>query len=77
MLSVAVLTVAARLVLLPEPAVLLVNLVVIPIAPSVGVEPWVAVVTTLATYPLWYIQSQTPEYLVAYSGSEGRLYSHA
>jgi divalent anion:Na+ symporter, DASS family len=75
-LSVAVLTILVRLVLLPEPAVLLVNLAVIPIAPSVGVEPWVAVVTTAATYLLWYIPSQTPEYLVAYSGSEGRLYSH-
>jgi di/tricarboxylate transporter len=76
-LSVAFLTVLARLVLLPEPAVLLVTLAVLPIAPSVGVEPWVAIVTILATYLLWYIPSQTPEYLVAYSGSEGRLYSHA
>ena len=76
-LAVAVLTILARLVLLPEPAVLLVSLGVIPVAPVVGVEPWVAVVTILATYMLWHIPSQAPEYMVAYSGAEGRLYSHA
>ena len=57
-------------------AVLLLSLAVIPVAPTVGVDPWVAIVTILATFLLWFVPPQTPEYLVAYSGSEGRLYSH-
>lgn len=76
-LGVALLTILVRLVLLPEPAVLLVSLTVIPIAPTAGVDPWVAVIAVLSCFLLWYLPSQSPEYLIAYSGSEGRLYSHA
>lgn len=62
---------------MPEPAILLLSLAVIPVAPTLGIDPWVVIVTILATSFPWFIPSQTPEYLVAHSASEGRLYSHA
>jgi CRP-like cAMP-binding protein/di/tricarboxylate transporter len=74
-LTVAVLTMLARLVLLPEPAVLLLSLAFIPVAPAVGVDPWIAVITILATGFFWFLPSQTPSYLASQSASEGRLYS--
>ena len=49
----------------------------IPVAPHLGVDPWVVVVTLLATSVAWFLPSQTPSYLVAQSASEGRLFSHA
>lgn len=35
------------------------------------------IITLLATASMWFLPAQTTSYLVAYSASEGRLYSHA
>jgi hypothetical protein len=42
----------------------------------VEVDPWVVVLTLLATSGAWFLPSQT-SYLVAQSVSEGRLFSYA
>ena len=48
-----------------------------PVAPRIGVDPWVVVITVLAMSVAWFLPSQTISYLVAQSASEGRLFSHA
>lgn len=65
-----------RTVLLPEHVVLVVILVLYPVGVAVGVDPFVVAIGALATCILWYVPGQSPEYLVAYTASEGRLYSH-
>jgi di/tricarboxylate transporter len=72
---VAGLTIVLRLVLLGEQAILLINLALIPLAPTLGVDPWVVVVTSLATGAMWYISALLPSYALAYNLSDGRLYS--
>lgn len=76
-LAVAAVSLAVRLVMDQDLAVLLGSLTLIPLAPSVGVDPWLTVIALLATSVLWFLPSQTPSYLVAQAGSEGRLFSHA
>ncbi|MGH2453532.1 MAG: SLC13 family permease [bacterium] len=62
--------------LIGEQAVLLLALTFIPVAPAVGVDPWIVVIAILTSVVTWIVPATTPEYLVAYSASEGRLYSH-
>ncbi len=74
-LGVAVLGVVVCQVLGPDQTVLLVGLALVPTAQQLGLDPWVVVVTVLATTGVWLIPSQVPMYLGAYSASEGRLFS--
>lgn len=76
-LLAGVLTVAVRSLLAADQAILLLSLALIPVAPAVGIHPWLAVVAILALGLSWHIPAQSPEYLVAYGASQGRLYSHA
>lgn len=76
-LAIACLTLLMRLILQPEQVVLLLSLALIPVAPAIGMDPWVVIVTILAMALIWFTPSQTPEFLAAYSAAEGRLYSHA
>jgi DASS family divalent anion:Na+ symporter len=75
-LGVACLNFLVQLVLSQNQSILLLGLALIPVAPTVGVDPWVVIVTLLATSSMWFLPAQTTSYLVAYSASEGRLYSH-
>jgi hypothetical protein len=70
------LSVVLRLVVDQQLAVLLGSMTLIPVAPRLGLDPWVVVVALLATSVAWFLPSQTPSYLVAQSASEGRLFSH-
>jgi hypothetical protein len=54
----------------------LVGVTLLPVAPRLGVDPWVVVIALLTTSVAWFLPSQTPSYLVAQSASEGRLFSH-
>lgn len=74
---VAVLGILVRLVLPLVPALLVLSFAVIPLAPVVGVHPWVMLMPILATSSMWILPLQAPVYLIAYSASEGRLFSHA
>ena len=75
--AVGLLSVVLRLVVDQQLAVLLGSMTLIPVAPRLGLDPWVVVVALLATSVAWFLPSQTPSYLVAQSASEGRLFSHA
>jgi hypothetical protein len=72
-----VLTIATRSLLAADQAILLLSLALIPVATGVGIHPWLAVIAILALGLSWHIPAQSPEYLVAYGASQGRLYSHA
>jgi di/tricarboxylate transporter len=73
---IAGLHVLVRLVIHQNQAILLLGIALIPVAPTVGVDPWIVVITLLATSSFWFLRTQTPSYLVAYTSSEGRLFSH-
>ena len=77
MLAVAGIGLLIRLALDQDLTVVLVGVTLLPMAPRVGVDPWVVVITMLATSVVWFLPSQTISYLVAQSASEGRLFSHA
>ena len=77
MLAVAGVSLLIRLVLDQDLTVVLVGVTLLPVAPRIGVEPWMVVIALLAMSVAWFLPSQTPSYLVAQSASEGRLFSHA
>ena len=77
LLSVAVASLVVRLALDQDLTVVLLGLALLPVAPRLGVEPWIVVIALLATSVAWFVPSQTTSYLVAQSASEGRLFSHA
>lgn len=72
-----VLTVAVRTLLAADQAILLLSLGLIPVAMPIGIHPWLVVVAILALGLSWHVPAQSPEYLVAYGATHGRLYSHA
>ncbi len=74
-LAIAAVTIVVRLALAPDQAVLLLCLALIPSATALGLDPWIIVITILASTGLWLVPSQMPSYLAAYSASEGRLFS--
>jgi DASS family divalent anion:Na+ symporter len=76
-IATAVLMGVVRVFLVSEQAVLLLALTLIPIAPAFGVQPFLVVVPLSCMALVWYMPSQTPEYLLAYTLSEGKLYSQA
>ena len=76
-LAVAGISLLIRLALDQDLAVVLMGVTLLPVAPRIGVDPWVVVITVLALSVAWFLPSQTVSYLVAQSASEGRLFSHA
>ena len=70
-------TVVVRSFLPADQAILLLSLAFIPVATTIGVHPWLAVIAILALGLSWHVTAQTPEFLVAQAASEGRLYSNA
>lgn len=63
--------------LVGEQAVLFLSLSLIPVATVLGIDPWVAIIAILSTVLVWLVPATTPEYLAAYSASEGVLFSPA
>jgi DASS family divalent anion:Na+ symporter len=76
-LAVAGISLLIRLALDQDLTVVLVGVTLLPVAPRVGVDPWIVVISVLAMSVAWFLPSQTLSYLVAQSASEGRLFSHA
>jgi len=74
---VAGISLLIRLALDQDLTVVLVGVTLLPVAPRVGVDPWIVVISVLAMSVAWFLPSQTLSYLVAQSASEGRLFSHA
>jgi len=71
-----VLTIVVKSLLAADQAILLLSLALIPVATAVHVSPWLAAVAILALGLSWHVPAQSPEYLVAYGATHGRLYSH-
>jgi DASS family divalent anion:Na+ symporter len=71
-----VLTIIVKSMLAADQAILLLSLALIPVATAVHISPWLAAVAILALGLSWHVPAQSPEYLVAYGASHGRLYSH-
>jgi CRP-like cAMP-binding protein/di/tricarboxylate transporter len=76
-LAVALASLVIRLALDQDLTVVLVGVAVLPVAPRLGVDPFIVVMALLATSVTWFVPSQTTSYLVAQSASEGRLFSHS
>ena len=76
-LAVAVASLVIRLALDQDLTVVLVGVALLPVAPRLGVDPFIVVMALLATSVTWFVPSQTMSYLVASSASEGRLFSHS
>jgi DASS family divalent anion:Na+ symporter len=75
--AIAVLMGLARVFLVSDQAMLLLALALIPIAPALGVDPFLVVVPLSCMALVWYMPSQSPEYLLACTLSEEKLYSQA
>jgi DASS family divalent anion:Na+ symporter len=71
-----VLTILVKSLLAADQAVLLLSFALIPVATAVNISPWLAAVAILALGLSWHVPAQSPEYLVAYGATHGRLYSH-
>jgi CRP-like cAMP-binding protein len=75
--AIAVLMGLLRVVMASDQAMLLLAVTLIPIAPALGLDPFLVVVPLSCMALVWYMPSQSPEYLLAYTLSEGKLYSQA
>jgi DASS family divalent anion:Na+ symporter len=63
--------------LVGEQAVLFLSLSLIPVATVLGVDPWIVIVAVLASVLIWLVPATTPEYVAAYSASDGVLFTPA
>ncbi len=77
LLGVAVVNLALRVVIEQIEVTFLLMLALVPVAPTVGVDPWVIVITLLATSSMWFFPDETHAYVVALESSEERLFTHA
>ncbi|HEX6062338.1 MAG TPA: anion permease, partial [Candidatus Limnocylindria bacterium] len=75
-LLVGVLTIIVKSLLAADQAILLLALPLVPVAGNIGISPWLAAIAILALGLSWHLPAQSPEYLVAYGATHGRLYSH-
>jgi DASS family divalent anion:Na+ symporter len=57
--------------------VIVLGLPLVSVAPTLGVHPFIVLITILAASGMWFLPTQSSAYLVAYTATEGRLYSHA
>jgi len=67
---------ATRFVLSEWVAVPLLTATVVPLAPTVGLHPWVAMFVVLSAANLWSMPYQFASYLAFWSGSGGYLFAH-
>ena len=75
-LLVACSSLLVRLVLAQTSTLLTLGLALMPLAPLLDVHPWLILIALLATSGMWFLPTQSASYLVAFSVTEGRLYSH-
>jgi DASS family divalent anion:Na+ symporter len=76
LLVTATITVLTRLVMDQYQGIVLFCTTLMPAAVSLGIDPWLVAITVLATSAMWFVPNQTNSYLMAYAGSEGRLFTH-
>jgi divalent anion:Na+ symporter, DASS family len=71
----ALVTAASRIVLPSRPAMLLLMLAIVPVAPALGVSPWVAGLVVLLMANGWVLPYQGLEYLVARDATRGEAFT--
>jgi di/tricarboxylate transporter len=67
---------AARVLLSEWVAVPLLTATLVPIAPSMGLHPWVVAFVVLSAANLWSVPYQFASYLAFWSASDGYLFAH-
>jgi hypothetical protein len=76
-LGLAIMHILVRFLLPMDQALLIFSLAFIPAAPVFHMDPWIIIITLLATSTPWFFPAQLPGYQVAHEAAEGRLFSHA
>lgn len=77
MAGIALVTVASRFILVSQTAFINIFMVfAIPIATSVGINPWVVGMASLVAINPWFVKYQNPVYLAAYYSMEGKMVKH-
>jgi di/tricarboxylate transporter len=71
-----VIVTAARFLLSEWVAVPLLTATLVPIAPTVGLHPWVVAFVVLSAANLWSVPYQFASYLAFWSASDGYLFAH-
>jgi di/tricarboxylate transporter len=71
-----VIVTAARFLLSEWVAVPLLTATLVPIAPAVGLDPWVVAFVVLSAANLWSVPYQFASYLAFWSASDGYLFRH-
>jgi di/tricarboxylate transporter len=71
-----VMVTAARFVLSEWVAIPLLTATLVPIAPTVGLHPWVVAFVVLSAANLWSVPYQFASYLAFWSASDGYLFAH-
>ena len=71
-----VIVTAARFLLSEWVAIPLMTATLVPIAPTVGLHPWVVAFVVLSAANLWSVPYQFASYLAFWSASEGYLFAH-
>jgi divalent anion:Na+ symporter, DASS family len=66
-----------RFFLVKAPAIILATLLFLPAASNVGVHPGVLLITIILGVETWILPYQNPSYLLAYSSTEGKAFTHA
>ena len=66
-----------RFFLVKAPAVILAMLLFLPAAYTVGIHPGVLLITIILGVETWILPYQNPSYLLAYSNTEGKAFTHA
>ena len=66
-----------RFFLAKPPAVILAMLLFLPASYSVGIHPGVLLITIILGVETWILPYQNPSYLLAYSSTEGKAFTHA
>src|SRR5262245_64957888 len=67
---------AARVVLSEWVAIPLLTATLTPLAPTLGLDPWIVAFVVLSAANLWSVPYQFASYLVFWSASDGGLFAH-
>jgi divalent anion:Na+ symporter, DASS family len=65
-----------RFFLVKAPAVILAMLLLLPTASDAGIHPGILLITILLGVETWILPYQNPSYLLAYSSTEGKAFTH-
>lgn len=76
--GIAVITLLARFLIVSQTAFLNIFMVfVIPIATSLGINPWIIGMASYAVINTWFVKYQNPIYLAAFYSVDGKMAKHS